>query len=201
LVVTLIIDRLLSARERAMRADKLRMLISVFFSNLGNRLLEILFRCDSCVRDSREHLGPVEPWAGIRASRAKVILAGNSYQVSVEQADLEELHGLLAQKMDFLVRLLENPSLHEHESFAELLRTVFHLAEELSLKENIWEVSDADFRHLTADANRCYGLLVEEWGDYLSYLEKNYPYLFSLAVRTGPLAAVQTRNGVALAAS
>jgi len=52
LVVTLIIDRLLSTRERAMRRDKLRMLISVFFSSLGNRLLEILFSCDSDVSSS-----------------------------------------------------------------------------------------------------------------------------------------------------
>jgi len=29
-------------------------------------------------------------------------------------------------------------------------------------------------------------LLVHEWLDYMKYLKKNYPYLFSLAVRTNP---------------
>ena len=116
-----------------------------------------------------------------------VVLAGHSYAVSVEHTDLEELRTLLTRKMDILLRLLENPSLHEHESFAELLRVVFHLTEELSLKEDFHETSDADLEHLTADVNRCYGLLVREWDDYLSYLEANYPYLFSLAIRTNPL--------------
>ncbi len=188
LVVTLIIDRLLSARERAMRREKLRMLISVFFSSLGNSLLEIFFSCDSSVRRSPENIGMSESWTGMRPVKVSVVLASDSYAVSVEQTDLEELRALLTRKMDILLRLLENPSLHEHESFSELLRTVFHLAEELSLKEDFYDVSDADVQHLTADINRCYGLLVQEWSDYLNYLEANYPYLFSLAVRTNPLS-------------
>ena len=187
LVVTLIIDRLLTARERALRREKLRMLISVFFSSLGNRLLEILFRCDSGAHDLCDHLGTSKPQAGKRGGKVNVVVACHCYKVCARQADFEELRGLLTRKMDILLRLLENPSLHEHESFAEVLRTVFHLAEELSLKEDFWEVSDSDREHLTADVNRCYGLLVREWERYLEYLEGNYPYLFSLAVRTGPL--------------
>jgi hypothetical protein len=188
LVVTVIIGRLLSARERAMRRDKLRMLISVFFSSLGNRLLEILFRCDSSAPHFHQHLRMPEPRAGMRPVNVKLVVTGHSHTVSVEHADLEELRTLLTHKMDILLRLLENPSLHEHESFAELLRTVFHLTEELSLKEDFYEVSHADIEHLTADVNRCYGLLVQEWSDYLYYLEANYPYLFSLAIRTSPLS-------------
>ena len=136
-----------------------------------------------------------ESWAGRRPVKVNVVLAGHSYAVSVEHADLEELRTLLTRKMDILLRLLENPSLHEHESFAELLRVVFHLTEELSLKEDFHETSDADLKHLTADVNRCYGLLVREWDDYLSYLEANYPYLFSLAVRTNPLACYPPEAG------
>jgi len=29
-------------------------------------------------------------------------------------------------------------------------------------------------------------LLVQEWLDYMEYLKVNYPYLFSLAMRTNP---------------
>ncbi len=129
LLVTLIMDRMLSARERAMRREKLRMLISVFFSGLGNKLLAILVRCDSSLLDSREYVGMRESWTGMRPAKVSVVLADHSYAVSVEPADLEELRTLLTRKMDILLRLLENPSLHEHESFAELLRAVFHLTE------------------------------------------------------------------------
>ena len=194
LVVTVLIDRLLTVRERAMRRDKLRMLISVFFSSLGGRLLEIFFSCDSEVPRLREIAVP-ESRAGVRPDKIDLVLAGHAYTVSVEHADLEGLRTLLTRRMDILLRLLENPSLHEHESFAELLRVVFHLAEELALKEDFCEVSDADLQHLTTDINRCYGLLVREWVDYLSYLEANYPYLFSLAIRTNPLSCDPLQAG------
>jgi hypothetical protein len=187
LVVTLIIDRLLTARERTLRRDKLRMLIAVFFSSVGNKLLEILFRCDSGVHNLHDRLGTAGPSGGARAGRVNVVVACRCREVRVEQADLEQLRDLLTRKLDILLRLLENPSLHEHESFAELLRTVFHLEEELSLKDNLRDLPDSDHEHLTSYVNRCYGLLVQEWDDYLTYLEGNYPYLFSLAVRTNPL--------------
>jgi hypothetical protein len=187
LLVTLVIDRLLSARERALRREKLRMLVSVFFSSLGNELLGILFRCDANVAGGCGRPDAAGRRAAMRPGRVEVVVACRCHEVCIEQADLEQLRGLLVHKLDILLRLLENPSLHEHESFAELLRAVFHLEEELSLKDDLRRISASDHEHLRADVNRCYGLLVREWDDYLDYLEANYPYLFSLALRTNPL--------------
>ena len=33
---------------------------------------------------------------------------------------------------------------------------------------------------------RAYVLLIREWLDYMSHLRTDYPYLYSLAVRTNP---------------
>lgn len=41
-------------------------------------------------------------------------------------------------------------------------------------------------RHLAGDVDRVYGLLARFWLEYMRYLKGNYPYLFSLAVRTNP---------------
>jgi len=38
-------------------------------------------------------------------------------------------------------------------------------------------------------SQRVYGLLVPEWLAYMKHLKKNYPYLFSLAMRTNPFDA------------
>jgi len=40
--------------------------------------------------------------------------------------------------------------------------------------------------HLSGDAGRVLGFLVLRWLDYMEYLQKHYPYLFSLAVRMNP---------------
>jgi len=90
------------------------------------------------------------------------------------------------RKNDFLIRLLENPNLLEHESFTEVLRAVFHIVEELEHRKNIKQLSKNDRSHMAGDIKRAYNLLVFEWLSYMRYLKDNYPYLFSLAMRLNP---------------
>ena len=89
-------------------------------------------------------------------------------------------------KGDLLLRLLENPSLLERESFTETLRAVFHLKEELLYRDDISQLPESDKKHLVGDIKRAYRLLTHQWLDYMMYLKENYPYLFSLAMRTNP---------------
>ena len=44
----------------------------------------------------------------------------------------------------------------------------------------------ADTDHLAGDIKRGYHLIVNEWISYMQYLKNNYPFLFSLAIRTNP---------------
>jgi hypothetical protein len=85
-----------------------------------------------------------------------------------------------------LTALLQNPTLLEHESFTDLLRAVFHLAEELAYREDLSQSTATDRAHMAGDIKRAYHLLVQEWLAYMEYLKESYPYLFSLAMRTNP---------------
>jgi hypothetical protein len=100
--------------------------------------------------------------------------------------DLDGLQKFLAEKIDFLLRLLENPMLLEHESFTDLLWAVFHLTEELGARGKLQALPQSDYEHLAGDMKRIYGLLVYEWLNYMEHLKSNFPYLFSLAMRTNP---------------
>jgi len=95
----------------------------------------------------------------------------------------------LKEKRQFLLNLLENPNLLEHESFTNLLWAVFHLTEELTLRGSLNGLQKTDCKHLAGDMKRAYHLLILEWLDYMKHLKVNYPYLFSLAVRTNPFDA------------
>ena len=48
--------------------------------------------------------------------------------------NLDELKLFLISKRNFLLMLLENPNLLEHDAFTDLLRAVFHLTEELGFR-------------------------------------------------------------------
>jgi hypothetical protein len=103
-----------------------------------------------------------------------------------QRVDLEKLKSFLIGKRNFLLGLLENPNLLEHESFTDLLWAVFHLTEELENRVDVKRLPDNDFAHLSSDIKRAYILLVVQWLSYMKHLKNDYPYLFSLAIRTNP---------------
>jgi hypothetical protein len=113
-------------------------------------------------------------------------LRKHDYSIDRKRADWESGKEFLVAKRNFLLRLLENPNLLEHESFTELLWAVFHLDEELEARENLKNLPDADQKHLSGDVKRVYGQLALQWMKYMEYLKSNYPYLFSLSLRTNP---------------
>ena len=49
------------------------------------------------------------------------------------------------------------------------------------------EMPENDVDHINGDIKRAFGYLSREWVLYMRHLKKDYPYLFSLAVRLNPM--------------
>jgi len=186
LLVTLIIHRLLSIREKRSLLSKLNMVVGAFFSEAGDALIRRFAAFDPGAGVLRDRLGITGRWEQNDFLAARKFLLGYGCRVEGRRSDLEGLKTFLTGKKDFLLRLLENPNLLEHESFTDLLWAVFHLTEELGQRRNLSEPSGEDLEHLEGDIARAYKLLASEWLSYMGYLRKTYPYLFSLSVRTNP---------------
>jgi len=186
LLVTLIIHQLLSEREKQIRLEKLNMVIGVFFSEIGTRLLAYFSDADPSLDTIRKELMVSNDWSDEEFSRVSKRLRNYDYKIEMKNIDLGYLRTFLGEKVDLLLRLLENPTLLEHESFTELLRAAFHLAEELVAREDMKKLPESDRDHLALDIKRAYIALVHEWLDYMKFLKNNYPYLFSFAMRTNP---------------
>jgi hypothetical protein len=186
LLVTLIIHQVLSEREKRSMLKKLNMVIGAFFSEAGTPLLRHFREFDSDSEKISRHLVVGTEWSPEHFAQMQKVLEDHDSKVDPQAGDLEGLQDFLVEKRGFLLRLLENPNLLEHELFTELLWAVFHLAEELSHRARIDELPDSDYAHLAGDMNRVYGLLVREWLSHMEHLKNEYPYLFSLAVRTNP---------------
>ena len=185
-MVTLILHQLLSMREKKAMMKKLYMVIGDFFSETGLYLLDKFSSFDPNVEELRNSLVIKSNWDLEDFKGIKNLLSGFNCSVDCRTNDLEKLKEFLRQKRSFLLALLENPNLLEHESFTELLWAVFHLMEELSHRIDLRNISQADYQHLTGDIKRAYSLLITEWLAYMGHLKENYPYLFSLAMRTNP---------------
>lgn len=186
LMVTLVIHSLLAMREKRTRLEKLNMLIGLFFSEVGTDLLKFFSDWDPHIEQIKKDLHVAADWTESEFNNVSKVLRAYSYDIDFPKVDLVFLKGFLVKNHGFLVRLLENPNLLEHESFTEVLRAVFHLTEELEERKKIKQLSEKDNMHITGDIKRVYTLLVSEWLDYMFYLRRQYPYLFSLAMRLNP---------------
>jgi hypothetical protein len=186
LLVTVIIHQLLSAREKNARMEKLNMVIGAFFSEVGTQLLTYFSDWDPKLDTIRNDLMVTNNWTHQEFLNVSKRLKKFDYDIDIRKVDLASLRKFLREKIDFLLRLLENPSLLEHESFTELLWAVFHLAEELAARDSVKKLPDTDQVHLAGDIKRVYVLLVHQWVNYMGHLKDNFPYLFSLAMRINP---------------
>jgi hypothetical protein len=106
--------------------------------------------------------------------------------MDIKKIDLVELKRFLSQKRMYLLTLLENPNLLEHDRFTDLLWATTHLDEELEARPAFKDLPKADLDHLAVDIQRMYDHLASEWLDYVQHLKATYPFLFSLVLRTHP---------------
>jgi voltage-gated potassium channel len=180
------IEYLIDKRERVERLKKLNMIVGVLFSELGIRLLRLLGEKDPGIGELRAALVVKDAWSAEDFKKAHGLMSGHSYAVQSQDFNLEDMRSLLKKHEDFMIRLLENPELHEHEEFTELMQALFHLNEELGIRERLTGLPPTDYNHLSIDINRAYRHLVLVWLGYMQHLKANYPYLFSLAMRVNP---------------
>jgi len=187
LLVLLVIERLLSTREKKSMLQKLNMVIGTFFSEVG---LELLRRFSDFVEnaDNLESAVLINPkWKRKDFQQAKSKAKSFKYSIVFDTEKLESLRDFLTEKHSFLVRLLENPNIFENQRFTDLLWAIFHLSEELNFRKSLSGLPETDVAHLKTDIRRAYSQIVSEWIAYAEHLKGKYPFLFSLAARINPL--------------
>jgi hypothetical protein len=196
LVITLIIDQLLHMREKQSMINKMNMVIGVFFSEVGTHLLKSISSFDQNIEMIRNDLLVTHEWTDQRFSSTIKNVHQYNYHINYAKNEVAALKAFLAEKRNFLLRVLENPNLLEHEIFTDLLWAVFHLTEELAVRPDLMKLTTQDENHLAGDVRRAYVALIAQWLAYMRHLKKEYPYLFSLALRMNPFdpnASIEVR--------
>jgi hypothetical protein len=187
LLVTLIIHQVLAMREKRSMLEKLNMVIGAFFSEVGSELLWRFAGFDPHSDRIRGTLAVTNDWSAQEFSTASKRIKDYDYRIDCQRANLADLRSFLMERRGFLLRLLENPNMLEHDSFTDLLWAAFHLTEELVRRIDVRHLPDTDYEHLAGDIERTYVLLISEWLEYMRHLKSDYPYLFAFSIRKNPL--------------
>jgi hypothetical protein len=185
-LVVIVIERILARREKQAMLYKLNMVIGAFFSEIGSWLLADLIEHFDNREEISRNLNVKADWTAKDFKRADAFAYHLKIDFDIRKIDLEGLKTFLAQKRLYLLTLLENPNLLEHDRFTDLLWATTHLDEELEARHSLKDLPESDLDHLAVDIQRMYDHLASEWLDYVQHLKATYPFLFSLVLRTHP---------------
>ena len=186
IIVGLILDGILERKEKQKVMKKLNMVIGLFFSEVGSEFVRTISCHDRNLYASMEDFQVKEEYSIKDLQEVKEKLCKYEGHLVVDVRTLEKIKKILAHKRAFLIKLIENPVLLEHDTFTELLMAIFHISEEFGYREDLETLSEQDIEHLGMDVARAYNYIVVEWIIYIIYLKKEYPYLYKSAIATNP---------------
>jgi hypothetical protein len=159
--------------------------VGTFFSEMGRQLLKMMIAFDHKSEELKNALND-KTWSDTFVNHAIRQIKSHPFQLDLKLGDIDELKAFLLEKRPCLMRMLENPNLLEHEAFTDLLWATSHLTEELALRKNLHQLHPPDGEHLVIDLKRAFYHLFIEWTAYMKHLKRDYPYIFSLALRNNP---------------
>ena len=183
---SMILERMLERREKEHGKEKLNMLVGVFYAEIGTQLLGYFVEQDDRVSICKKlRIKDPSIWDEDYFKRLQQLNSTYHYEVSSEKVDLIQLKELLHDGKNLLITLMTTESLHDHETFTEMLMLIMHLKEELDLRD-ISSLNESERLHLEQDMTALYRYLTYEWCYYLNYLSKHYPGLFNTAIMLSP---------------
>lgn len=177
LVVTLILERLIDYKAKQERMEKLNMLIGLFFTEVGYKLMHLIIKVDKRGKNSITLFNDLD--------EVKNQVEKHKYIIDIEEVDLDKIMDVLLENSNLLVDLISNENIMQHEIFTDLLMSVIHLRDEIIFYKND-KNNQLDISHLEKDILRVYRNITIQWVDYLKYLNKSYPFLYDNAIRVNP---------------
>jgi hypothetical protein len=186
LLVAIILSELLRFTERRHLQEKMNVLVGVFFSEMGTRLLKLIISFDLKEQELQPDLQIRVHWSDRDFASARSFLQQQDFHIDSQHGDLGQLRGFLSPQKSLLLQFLGNPLLSESESFTDLIWSITHVVEELEFRSDLKHLSPPDAHHISTDIERVYRPLIRAWLEYMRHLSRRYPYLYSLAVRTNP---------------
>ncbi len=186
IIISYILEKYLKSKEKEENFQKLQIIVSAFYSEIGSSLIRKISKFDKNLIMFKETIDFEQELKKKDKKNIKNTLKNFNYNIDSYESDLKDLKEFLISKKTYIARMFENPNLLEHSHFTDMLWAVYHVLDELENRDDLENLPKNDMDHLSIDFKRAYIELIYEWFEYMSYLNREYPYLFSLAIRKSP---------------
>ncbi|WP_206873082.1 hypothetical protein [Clostridium zeae] len=186
IIVTVLIDQVVKTKEKQDNLKKISVVIGAFFTETGVRAISNMSSFNSNFKEISEKLSIGNGWKDKDFIKAIKDFKESEVIIDSKSADLKDLKEFIYNNKQNILSMFENPTLLEHNSFTDMLWALYHIYDELSYREDLNNIPNEDLVHLSGDIKRCYKQMIVEWIYYMNHLKKEYPFLYSLAVRKNP---------------
>lgn len=185
-IVTIVLAKIISIREKRERLKKINIAISAFFSEAGREIILRMLLISTISINDLPNLDITTQWTGADFQKSIKSLKSCDIKINCNIDILPEVKILLMEKRGFLLSMFANPNLLEHDTFTDMLWALLHLTDELIARNRMDNLPDSDIQHLAFDINRALSTLLVQWIHHMEHLKTDYPYLFSLELRRNP---------------
>ena len=182
---TIVIDKMIERREKEHLLEKLNMLIGLFYTELGTKLLSDIVKGDAHGVMANHRTITADTWCDKSFAKLHEDILQYDYEINIDKINLRDIRNRLDNNKDLLINLISNGSLLEHETFTEMLMTIMHLKEELDTRYSK-DIEEYEIKHIEKDLMDVYKYLTIEWAEYMKYLSRNYPSLYCKALINNP---------------
>ena len=190
IIVGLIIERILAAREKKNLLHKLNMIAGVFFNEIGTELMALLSKLFKNQTLLCRCTDIKEDWKHEDFTKARSALSGIEINQEIEHKDLCDIGEFLNQCKSVLTNIITDPNVLEHEEGTQLLWRVYNLSYELNIhadKMGNKEESESIRKLISEEALRVYRMLSIEWLNYMEFLQNRFPHFYKTLLITRPL--------------
>lgn len=187
-LVSVVLDQIISRREKQEKLRKINIVISAFFNEIGTPLIKFLAQYNLNFNDLKVQMCVKSDCTCEDFERALKVVENFDFIVDSSKMDLNFLKEFMDTHKMYILGMFENPNLLEHDAFTDMLWAVFHVLDELDSRDSLKGLPKSDMDHLSNDIKRALKLVITEWIYYMKHLKTEYPYLFSLAVRKNPFS-------------
>lgn len=193
LLVTFVLDQLINRREKNKKLKQINIIRSAFFNEAGTPLIESMLKFSTNLDTLKAQVKQTDYWTHEQDINLETVKKFE-HVIDSKKSDLIALKNEFMAKKEYVLNIIQNQNLlEEHDAFTDMLWALYHVMDELNNREEtqILILPQHDLDHLSRDFERAFKLLIMEWAIYMKHLKKEYPYLFSLALRKNPFAEQQ----------
>lgn len=183
LLITFILERILDDRSKQEKLKKVQAVINVFFTEMGRDCIPLLTKFIGNYEDAHNCLKINEKWDSRDFSKSILQLRKLKFIGTDGPYDFKTLHIFLHQKRHFMLSLLQNQYLIEHDEFTDLLWALFHISDELQYRQNLEIIPENDIKHILLDIRRAYLPILVLWIHYMERMKVDYPHLFKFLIK------------------